>query len=212
MRRTRKRCLKKRTVWLMRFGLLAGLIAAVFMLLDARLRPVIITMAQYQCRVVSTLAMNEAVMEEMAASPNMASRLIDVQKNADGIVTSIAVDSGALNDVKSRLTQAVAQRLLMLQKQDVNIPMGTLLGWQLLAGRGPDIRLQLVPASFVQANTESELITAGINQTQHRIIVHFTVEMSAILPGYSTSVTVENDVCVAETLIVGEVPNFYAIN
>ena len=49
-----------------------------------------------------------------------------------------------------------------------------------------------------------------INQTQHRIFIRFTVEMSAILPGYSTSVTVENEVCIAQTLIVGKVPQFYA--
>ena len=61
---------------------------------------------------------------------------------------------------------------------------------------------------------ESEIVdsleTAGINQTQHRIFIKFQVEMSAILPGYSTNVTVENQVCVAQTLIVGEVPQFYA--
>ncbi|MEG2698397.1 MAG: sporulation protein YunB [Ruthenibacterium sp.] len=211
MRRARKKALSKKTVFWMRVMLPACIVLGLFVLLDARLRPVITTMAQYRCRVVSILAMNEAVMEELAISPDMSEQLICVQRGADGAVTSITVNSSGLNEVKSRLTEAVANRLVELEKQVVDIPLGTLLGWQLFAGRGPNVRLQVVPASFVQATTENELVTAGINQTQHRISVHFKVEMSAILPGYSTSVTVENDVCVAETLIVGEVPKYYAV-
>ena len=207
----RKHGISRKAALLIQLGFVLAIVIACFAVLDQRLRPVITTMAQYQCRVVSVLAMNEAVMNELAASPDMTGRLIDMQTTEDGSVTSISVDSGALNEMKSRLTEAVAKRLMDLEKQEISIPLGTLLGWQLLAGRGPDVRLQVIPASFVQATTENELVTAGINQTQHRVIVHFTVEMSAILPGYSTSVTVENDVCVAETLVVGEVPQFYAV-
>ena len=161
MRRFRRPAVtvSKRRVILFRLFLVFCAAFAVFSVLDNRLRPVITTMAQYQCRVVSVLAMNEAVMEE-------------------------------LNEV-----------------QDIE---QALLGWQIMAGRGPDIPLQVVPASFVQSTIVDTLETAGINQTQHRIFIRFTVEMSAILPGYSTSVTVENEVCIAQTLIVGKVPQFYA--
>ena len=117
-----------------------------------------------------------------------------------------------MNRMKARLTEAVSNRLMSLENQDVAIPLGTLLGWQLLAGRGPEVHLQIVPASFVESNVVDTLETAGINQTQHRVCIRFTVEMSAILPGYSTSVEVADEVCVAQTLIVGQVPEFYAQN
>ncbi|MEG1407262.1 MAG: sporulation protein YunB, partial [Ruthenibacterium sp.] len=89
--------------------------------------------------------------------------------------------------------------------------LGTLLGWQIMAGRGPNIHLQVLPASFVETSMVDQVETAGINQTQYRIFIRFTVQMSAILPGYSTSVTVENEICVAETLIVGQVPQVYSV-
>ena len=47
---------------------LAGLllaVAALFAAVDSQLRPVVETMAQYQCRVVSVIAINEAVMDEL---------------------------------------------------------------------------------------------------------------------------------------------------
>lgn len=211
MRRVRRRAAmpKKRIIF---FRLLLTFAAALtaFAILDSRLRPVITTMAQYQCRVVSVLAMNEAVMEELSRIPQEEQLLVTVEKAPDGTVSAIEINSVEVNRLKTRLTNAVANRLLSVPKQDVGIPLGTLLGWQIMAGRGPDIPLQVVPASFVESNIVDSLETAGINQTQHRISIHFTVEMSAILPGYSTEVIVENEVCVAQTLIVGKVPQVYA--
>lgn len=208
MRRKYKRGLSRKSArWLRIFAVIA-LVAALLVYFDTRLRPVITTMAQYQCRVVSMLAMNEAIMAELEEASDTA--LANVRRGENGTVVAIETDAAALNALKARLTQAVSARLMELEKQEVRIPLGTLLGWQVLAGRGPDIRLQIVPASFVQAEVTDMLNTSGINQTQHRIMICFTVEMSAILPGYSTSVTVSDDVCVAETLIVGDVPQFYA--
>ena len=212
MRRFRRPAVtvSKRRVILFRLFLVFCAAFAVFSVLDNRLRPVITTMAQYQCRVVSVLAMNEAVMEELNEVQDIEQALVEVDKAPDGTVSAIEINSVEVNRLKTRLTDAVANRLLSVPKQDVRIPLDTLLGWQIMAGRGPDIPLQVVPASFVQSTIVDTLETAGINQTQHRIFIRFTVEMSAILPGYSTSVTVENEVCIAQTLIVGKVPQFYA--
>ena len=212
MRRFRRPAVtvSKRRVILFRLFLVFCTAFAVFSVLDNRLRPVITAMAQYQCRVVSVLAMNEAVMEELNEVQDIEQALVEVDKAPDGTVSAIEINSVEVNRLKTRLTDAVANRLLSVPKQDVCIPLGTLLGWQIMAGRGPDIPLQVVPASFVQSTIVDTLETAGINQTQHRIFIRFTVEMSAILPGYSTSVTVENEVCIAQTLIVGKVPQFYA--
>lgn len=211
MQRRHKKGLSAKKIRLFRFMLVVISIVAVFVVLDSRLRPVITTMAQYQCRVASVLAMNEAVMEELDENAELAKNLVQVKRNENGSVTSIEVNSAELNQLKARLTQAVSNRLLAVERQDIRIPLGTLLGWQLLAGRGPDISLQVVPASFVDSTTVDRLETAGINQTQHRIFIRFAVKMSAILPGYSTSVTVENEVCVAQTLVVGQVPQVYAV-
>ena len=194
MRRFRRPAVtvSKRRVILFRLFLVFCAAFAVFSVLDNRLRPVITTMAQYQCRVVSVLAMNEAVIEELNEVQDIEQALVEVDKAPDGTVSAIEINSVEVNRLKTRLTDAVANRLLSVPKQDVDIP------------------LQVVPASFVQSTIVDTLETAGINQTQHRIFIRFTVEMSAILPGYSTSVTVENEVCIAQTLIVGKVPQFYA--
>lgn len=200
----------RRTVRRLRLAMVIALVLACLACLDARLRPVVVTMAQYRCRVASILAMNEAVEEELQSSPGASAQLVQVEKTPDGTVSAIEINAVEMNGLKTRLTNAVSKRLEEMEDQEIDIPLGTLLGWQVLAGRGPDVKLRVVPASFVESDILDTLETAGINQTQHRIFICFTVEMSAILPGYSTSVTVENQVCVAQTLIVGKVPQFYA--
>ena len=210
MRRKAKEPLSAKRRWQLRLA--AFLLAAALLLvgIDMRLRPVIITMAEYQCRVVSLMAMNEAVSTALLQESELCRRLTAVEKGPDGGISAIEIDSAAVNELKTKLTMAVTNRLLSVGKQEIEIPIGTLLGWQLLAGRGPNVRLQVVPASFVQSEIVDTLETAGINQTQHRIFIRFGVEMSAILPGYSTSVTVDDEICVAQTLVVGQVPQVYA--
>ncbi|MEG1932167.1 MAG: sporulation protein YunB, partial [Pygmaiobacter sp.] len=160
-------------------------------------------------RVASILAINDAVLERMAQEdPHL--ELVEIQRDSDGRICAIEANTIEINRLKSELTVAVGQKLAEIQRTKISIPLGTLLGWQIFAGRGPDIGFKIVPASFVHSDIKSTLISAGINQTRHQIILAFTVEMTAIIPGYTTSVTVTTEVCVAETLIVGEVPQLFA--
>lgn len=210
MRRYRRRRMEFRLKGWAKLLLFLLVLFLILIEIDLQLRPVITTMAEYQCRVISILAMNEAVMDELEEEPDISEKLVAVETREDGTVVSVEINSVEINRLQARLTDAVTNRLLGIQKQDIGIPLGTLTGWQLLAGRGPEVHLQILPASFVETEIVDSLETAGINQTQHRIFIKFQVEMSAILPGYSTNVTVENQVCVAQTLIIGEVPQFYA--
>ncbi len=211
MMRCKHRKLHK-TAAFIRTAIMLAVCLLLLTVLDKRLRPVITTMAQYQCRVSSMLAMNEAIMQELEVNKQLTQNIITSNKNSDGTLTDVQLNANELNQLKTRLAQAVAERLSRLERQDIAIPLGTLLGWQLMAGRGPDITLRVVPASYVQADISDKIETAGINQTKYGLFIKFTVTMSAILPGYSTSTTVENEVCIAQTLIVGEVPQVYAVD
>ena len=106
MRRFRRPAVtvSKRRVILFRLFLVFCTAFAVFSVLDNRLRPVITTMAQYQCRVVSVLAMNEAVMEELNEVQDIEQALVEVDKAPDGTVSAIEINSVEVNRLKTRLT------------------------------------------------------------------------------------------------------------
>ena len=208
--RRRKPRISKHAYTVFCVSLAFATVVLLFTALDKSLRPVITTMSQYQCRVISMLAMNEAVMEVLADSGDVYNTIMITDKADDGSVSAVHINSVEINRFKAKLTDAVSNKLLSIEKQDIAVPLGTLLGWQLLAGRGPDIHLKIVPASYVSSEISNKMSSAGINQTEHSIYIRFSVQMSAILPGYSTSTTVENEMCVAQTLVVGKVPQFFA--
>lgn len=194
---------------LLRLVVILLIVVGLLFAFDAEVRPVILTMAGYQAKVTGVLAINDTVLELMQKQ-DPETDLVQVQYNSAGEISSIETNTVELNRLKAELTNAVGLRLAEIGKSRISMPIGTLLGWQIFAGRGPDIHFKVIPASFVQSEIRSSLVSAGINQTKYQILICFTVEMTAIIPGYTTSVTVTNEVPIAETLIVGTVPQFYA--
>ena len=56
---------------------------------------------------------------------------------------------------------------------------------------------------------ENTFTAAGINQTKHQIRLVVDVSVSILLPGFTTGTRVRNSFTVAETVIVGTVPESY---
>ena len=93
--------------------------------------------------------------------------------------------------------------------RELSIPVGSLTGSALLAGRGPRIKVRMESVGSSSARFENEFTSAGINQTNHRIVLHIDVSVAILLPGFTTATQVSNAVTVAETVIVGTVPDTY---
>lgn len=96
-----------------------------------------------------------------------------------------------------------------MSARELSIPIGSLTGSALLAGRGPRISVRMESVGTSSAWFENEFVTGGINQTNHRIILHIEVSVAILLPGVTTTTKVNNAVTVAETVIVGSVPETY---
>ena len=69
--------------------------------------------------------------------------------------------------------------------------------------------MRVLSVGTPSAAFENTLTDAGINQTKHQIVLHVEVVVSILMPGYTTSTTVESSLAVAETVIVGSVPETY---
>lgn len=172
-------------------------------------KPVIETVSSNQAHILCTSIINQAVLAELESMPVEYESLVDIIYDAAGNIAAISTRTMELNRVKTRLTETVNAALGQLEQQDVRIPLGTLTGLTLLSGRGPDIKLKMLPSSNVESEFISRFDSAGINQTRHEILIVFTVDVSAILTPYTTQVLVSASMLVAETVIVGSVPQFY---
>ncbi len=86
---------------------------------------------------------------------------------------------------------------------------GNFTGNSLLLGYGPNIKLKVIPIGTVSTEFKTEFISAGINQTRHRVYLGVICTMYVIAPLISSEIVVNNSVTVAETVLIGEVPEFY---
>ena len=170
-------------------------------------------MAQYRAKNMATQIMNQAVYEVLDQKSDLFDNILTIQKNQEGNITAVEANTSAINRIQSDLSDSIVNSFMNMvgqENNEIDIPLGTLLGIQLFSGRGPEIQMKIVPNGAVKTVTESKFISSGINQTLHQIVVNVEATVTAIIPGYTTSVVVPANYILAETLIVGSVPNAYA--
>lgn len=177
------------------------------LLMDSLIRPIIQTMSSYQAKVFATQAINDAISTELDNLDISYDELVTVSVNSKDEVTSIQTNMLALNRLRSNITEAILQELGSIENQIIDVPIGTLSGVQFLSGRGNNIQFRIVPAGYIQTDFENKFDSAGINQTRHQIVLNVDMTVIAIIPGYSVTTEVKANYCLAETVIVGTVPD-----
>lgn len=182
---------------------------AMILYIDAKIRPIVKSVASYQARLLVVRYINNSILEVIEEEKITSSDIVKITVGDNGVVSSLQTDMVAINKLKADITTAVSEDLAALQSQTINIPLGNLLGVQFFSGRGPRIAFDVIPASFVQTRFSNEFTSAGINQTIHRLNIEITTSVMAIIPGYTSTTEVTADFCIAETVIVGVVPEAF---
>ena len=190
------------------FIIILGIIAAAICMY-VRMGPVIRDMAEYEAKIIATKAINDALAAAMKTSDVGYEELAVLTRNSAGNVTSIQANMPRINTLGTAITGQVIKSIEDLSHQAVDMPAGTLIGSRLLSGRGPSIKFYVIPTGYVQSNLENRFESAGINQTLHRIMLNLEVGVMGVLPGYSSSTFVSTEVCLAETIIIGVVPEYF---
>lgn len=186
---------------------LALLAAAVSLLWH--LKPVMTSMATARVsnlvnRIVS-VAVNEAVENGDIDYQNF----VIFEKDETGHITALRSNVAEVNRMQGQITDEILHRLSEVATSELEIPLGTLTGSALLAGRGPSLFVRMQAVGSASAAFRNQFTAAGINQTRHQIFLDVDVYMSILLPGMKTSTRVSNEIAVAETVIVGGVPDTY---
>ena len=188
--------------------LVLALLAAVVSLLW-HLKPVMTSMATARVsnlvnRIVSA-AVNEAVENGSIDYQNF----VIFEKDETGHITALRSNVAEVNRMQGQTTDEILHRLSEVATSELEIPLGTLTGSALLAGRGPSLFVRMQAVGSASAAFRNQFTAAGINQTRHQIFLDVDVYMSILLPGMKTSTRVSNEIAVAETVIVGGVPDTY---
>ena len=193
----------KTAVRLILFVLVAGGVAA-----GLYLRALSRDIAISDAKDAVALAVNGCVSRMMEENRYGYDYFVTLEKDAAGGIAAITTNTAHINALSSRIMQEIA-RAADSEELNIRIPLGSLLGSNLLMGRGPAIPVQvkMLTSSFVRF--DNDLISTGINQSRHVITLKAAVDIDIMIPLSTVSTTVETDVLIAETVILGAVPKTY---
>ena len=141
--------------------------------------------------------------EEFAHAP-----FVRFEKNEQGQITAVSADMGRINALSAEILEQVVgaaeNRTLT-----VRIPAGNLTGISLLMGRGPLVPVEILMLTSSRVGFDNSIVTAGINQTKHQILLTVTVDIDVLVPWGTESSQVKSQVLIADTIVVGEVPETF---
>lgn len=187
-------------------------IALAFLLIrcfDLSLRPQMIALAetrlQNQITRISDLAVAKAMEEQSLGY----SDIVVFQTGQDGTVSMLTTDTFRLNTLRAMLLEEIVSQLDSVDSRSLGIPFGALTGVDLFAAWGPKLPVQVISVAAASGTFRNDFTSAGINQTLHRIMVDITVTAQLLLPGGIAETRIDIPVCVAETVIIGQVPQTF---
>ena len=186
----------------------AGLLA-LGLYVSAQMRPLLENLATARVSNAVTRIVSEAVYEAIESGELQYDGLVTLEKDSQGKVTAVRSNMAAFNHLQAEILDTILTRLGQVSARELSIPIGTLTGSALLAGRGPRITVRMESLGTSEARFENAFTSAGINQTRHQIMLNVDVYVSVLLPGFTTATKVSNSFTVAETVIVGAVPDTY---
>jgi sporulation protein YunB len=190
---------------------LASLITG-YLILDNAIRPTILSLSESKLRAVAVKAMNDAVRETIGKSGVSYYDLTHIEKDEDGDVSLIAVNTTLVNELGAETALTAQDKIMNAGEQGINIPIGTILGGQLLTGRGPSVIIKFEPVGSVTTEFKTQFEEAGINQTRHKIFLVLNSSVRIMIGSVSQTVKISTQVLISDTIIIGDVPQSYFEN
>ena len=164
-----------------------------------------------ETQVINTTSdlINDAIDRQIEDGKIQYDRMVYFEKDLDGRITALKTNMSEVNRLKTDILNLINDEILALTTEDLGIPLGNLFLPEFLSGRGPSIPVQILSISNSDASFSSNFSEAGINQTLQQMNMHVSVDVTVLVLGQTNSFTVSSQVIIAETIIVGDVPDTY---
>ncbi len=201
----------KRKVFFVLFCIIS-IVLIVYFLIDTKVEPIIKKSAGSEIVNQLTTVMNGSVYEVLRKNGVSYGKLVSVNTNNEGSVTSITADSYYINKLKTEIEMSLKKNFAKNREKVLSVSLGDIVGGQLLNNRGLSFKIRTSVHSFTVTDFLSEFSSVGVNQTHHKIYIKIKVCSLSYVGGLKIEKTASTKVLVAETVIVGVVPDSYRYN
>ncbi len=173
------------------------------------LRPRILTISQSYAENEVSMIIDQEVKRIMLEEFLSYDKITIINRDSSGRVTSISANSVLINNFANELDIKIGDRIDNNDVIENKVYISSLIGSDLFSGIGPKIPIRFQPVSVTHADITHSFEEAGINQTIHTITLLITVDIEILLPFAHSIMTVKSEMPIAQTLIVGTVPEAY---
>ena len=181
------------------------LLLAVFLLADRNVKPLVFSLAEARSAAMASRVLSGAMAEALGDGVGY-DELMNVRMDEKGQVALLSANTVRMNLLADRAGEAALRRLENMSSERVSVPLGAALGLTLLAGSGPGIPVSIVPVGSIGTNFVTEFEACGINQTRHKVYLQLTASIRIVIPTGAKTTQVTANMLVAESIIVGAVP------
>ena len=195
--------------WLVRIGIIALVLLILLLSLRGKYRYVISDLAKTSVMNTTSDLTNDAIARQIATGNIAYDRIVFFEKDLEGRITALKTNMSEVNRLKTDILNIINDEILALDSSDLGIPIGSLFLPELFSGKGPAIPVHILSIRNSDANFVSSFSQAGINQTLHRLNMEVSIDVAVLVLGETSSHTMSSEVVVAETIIVGQVPQTY---
>lgn len=186
-----------------------GLALLAIWLFDNSTRPIVIELAKTSTSNAVTRIVNDAVDHTLAAEAISYDDMITLQKDATGQIIALTSNSLEMNRLRTQILDEVVEQVDILDSKTLGVPLGNLTGLATLSDKGPLLPVKVLSVAAAEGSFRNQFTAAGINQSYHQVVLDVTVNIKLLIPGGTVDAVVTTQVQVAETVIVGKVPDAY---
>ena len=201
IKKTKKRIMKV-------FIVLAVSVFISVLIMTKLVNPIIRATGESKISETTNYAVNLAVISAMKGTISY-DDLIHMVTDATGKITLLQANSIQINSLSRKVVDETYSYIMERIGADLKIPLGAFSGVPILSGFGPEIMIPTMPYGSVNCKFLSKFVTAGINQTLHKIYLSVETSVTMVLPFNTIKVDDKTDVLVSESLIIGEIPDTY---
>lgn len=167
------------------------------------------SLAETQVKNTTSDLINDAIDLQIDAGNIHYDRIVYFEKDLEGRITALKTNMSEVNRLKTAILNIINDEILALDTSDIGIPIGSLLLPEVMSGHGPEIPVQIIAIRNSDASFYSTFHEAGINQTIHKITMDVSIDVTVLVLGVTNSFTISSQVVIAETIIVGQVPDTF---
>ena len=197
----------RRFVWLC--ILLSVTVISCFFLLRGQYQDVITTLAQTQVKNATSDLINDAIDAQISNGTIQYDRMVYFEKDLEGKITALKTNMSEVNRLKTDLLNLINDEILAMDSDHLGIPLGSLILPEVFGGKGPLIPVQILTIRNSEAAFFSEFSQAGINQTLQKLNMQVSIDVAVLVLGKVDDFTISSQVVIAETVIVGQVPDMF---